>query len=104
VLGAALLAMGSSCGPGTGSIGSMLGKQHDGGRVLVRQVPDDMEAARAGLKPGDEVLFVDGRDARAMTAEQLHQALIGPVGTTVEMTVEREGKIMRLKVKRGPLK
>ena len=98
---AALLA---ACGPGLGSIGSILGKQHDDGRVIVRTVPPDMEAARAGLKPGDEVLYVDGRDARAMTAEELHKALVGEVGTTVELTVSREGKILRMRVKRGALK
>lgn len=82
----------------------MLSKTHDDGRVMVRHVPRDMEASKSGLEPDDEVLLVDGLDARKMTAEQLHEALIGPIGTSVNLTIRRGGEIRRLAVKRGPLK
>ena len=94
----------AACGPGMGSIGAMLTKQHADGRVTVRQVPADMEASKAGLQPGDEILYIDGRDVRSMTAQEVHQSLVGPVGTTIDVTVVREGKVFRLMVKRGPLK
>jgi len=94
----------AACGPSTGSIGAMLSKNHVDGRVVVRHVPRDMEAARAGLEPDDEVLLVDGQDARKMTAEQIHQALIGPIGSSVSVTVRRGGEILRLSIKRGALK
>ncbi len=93
-----------ACGPGMGSIGAMLSKNHTDGRVTVRQVPKDMEAAQAGLEPGDEILFIEGRDARAMTAKEVHEALVGPVGTTVNLTVLRGGEVVRLGVRRGQLK
>lgn len=94
----------SGCSASMGSIGAMLGKHHATGVVTVREVPADMEAARAGLRPGDEILLIDGRDARHMTAEEIHEALVGPVGTKVALTVERDGRILRVDVKRGPLK
>ena len=93
-----------SCSPSTGSIGAMLGKHHGTGQVTVREVPADMEAARAGLRPGDRIILIEGRDARHMTAEEVHEALIGPIGSTVALTVERDGQILRLNVRRGRLK
>lgn len=92
------------CSPSMGSIGAMLGKNHDTGRVTVREVPPDMEGARAGLRPGDQVLMIDGRDARHLSAEDIHDALVGPIGSKVALTIERDGQIVRLEVRRGPLK
>lgn len=92
------------CGASTGSIGAMLSKTNDDGRVWVRFVPRDMEAAKAGLEPDDEVLLVDGLDARKMNPEQLHQALIGPIGSSVSLTIRHAGEIRRLSIKRGELK
>jgi len=92
------------CGPGMGSIGAMLGKHHTTGELVVHQVPRDMEAARAGLRAGDHILLINGRDARHMTAEEVHDTLVGPIGTTVDLTVERDGQVLRLRVRRGPLR
>lgn len=93
-----------ACGPGMGSIGAILTKQHSDGRMMVRQVPADMESAKAGLQPGDEVLYIDSHDVRAMSADEVHKMLVGAVGTTVDVTIVRAGKVLRLVVKRGPLK
>ena len=46
---------------------------------------------------------VDGRDVRAMDANGLHEALEGPVGSAVRLTVLREGAVVRLTVTRGVL-
>jgi len=94
----------AACGAGMGSIGALMTRNHSDGRLKVREVPHDMEAAKAGMQPGDEVLYIDGRDVRSLTAEEVHQALVGAVGTTVDVTVVRDGKVFRLLVKRGPLK
>jgi len=102
---AAVLALAlCACGPGSGSIGAILAKQKTDGRVVVRSVPSDMESAKAGLEAGDEILSIDGRDARTMSAQEIHEALVGPVGSTVDLTVARKGTVERVKVKRGQLK
>jgi C-terminal processing protease CtpA/Prc len=87
-----------------GSIGAMLGKQHATGELVVREVPRDMEADRAGLRPGDHILLINGRDARHMTADEVHDALVGPIGSAVDLTIERDGRVLRLRVRRGALK
>jgi C-terminal processing protease CtpA/Prc len=53
--------------------------------------------------PGDEVLFIEGRDVRAMSPDAIHLALEGQVGTSVQLTLVRQGQIKRVPVKRGPL-
>jgi C-terminal processing protease CtpA/Prc len=92
------------CGPTTGSIGAVLSKHNATGQVTIREVPPNMEAESAGLQPGDRILLIDGRDVRPMNAERVHEALVGPIGSTVALTVERDGRILRLDVKRGRLR
>jgi len=101
---AALLLFLVSCGVPSGSIGAILGKHNETGRVTIREAPRGMGASDAGLLAGDQIVLIDGRDARKMTAEQVHEALSGPIGTTVALTVERDGQILRVSIKRGPLR
>ncbi len=100
---AALLA-GTACGAGwTGSVGAILGKRAEDGRVFVREAPAGMGAARAGLVAGDEVTTIDGRAVDRMTPTEIHEALAGKVGTTVRLTVRRGGVSRDVDVERGPL-
>ncbi|RYE89791.1 MAG: PDZ domain-containing protein [Myxococcales bacterium] len=95
-------ALTSACGPSVpGSIGVALGRMSSGS-LEVRQAPDDMTGAQAGLRPGDEVVAIDGVDARGLSDEEVHRRLQGPLGSRVALTVVREGKVMPLSVMRGP--
>jgi C-terminal processing protease CtpA/Prc len=62
-----------------------------------------MGAARAGIAVGDEVVAIEGRAVKAMTPEEVHEALSGKVGTKVTMTILRGGTTIELHVERGPL-
>lgn len=79
----------------------MLGQQGDG-RVFLREVPEGLGAEKAGLREGDEVLLIEGRDVRQMSEEEIHRALGGTVGDPVRLTVVREGEILRVTVERTP--
>ena len=87
------LALGlGACGPS---------KARDGdGRLFVRDVPEGLAAERAGLEPGDEILLIDGRDARALGPHGVHQALSGEVGDPVKLTLVRRGEIVRVTLAR----
>jgi carboxyl-terminal processing protease len=100
-LAAVLLLAGCASRPG--SIGAVLGQARADGRVTVREVPPGYPAAAAGLAAGDEVLLIDGRDVRGMSPEAIHLALEGDIGTTVQLTLLRQGKIERVALKRAPL-
>src|SRR5690606_28396256 len=49
-------------------------------------------AEEAGLMPGDQVVAVDGEDVTGIDGEQFRQRIIGPEGTTVVLTIQREGE------------
>jgi len=49
-------------------------------------------AEDAGLKPGDQVMAIDGEDMTGLPGEAVRLKIIGPAGTTVHLTVKREGE------------
>jgi carboxyl-terminal processing protease len=48
-------------------------------------------AQRAGLKPGDQIVAVDGVDMTGVDPGQVRDKVVGPAGTQVTLTVQREG-------------
>jgi C-terminal processing protease CtpA/Prc len=96
-----LLAIG--CAPQRGTIGAVLAQDQEQ-RLFVREIPDGLAADRAGLEVGDEILTIDGHDARAMSVASVHQALSGDVGEPVKLTLIRRGEIVRVTLKRTPAK
>jgi carboxyl-terminal processing protease len=49
-------------------------------------------AEKAGLKPGDEVIAVDGEDMTGVDGNLVIRKVLGPAGTTVRLTIRREGE------------
>jgi C-terminal processing protease CtpA/Prc len=70
-------------------------------RLYVREVPQDLAAAQAGVRVGDEILLIDGADARALGPKGVHEALSGNVGDPVKLTLVRNGQIVRVTLKRS---
>ncbi len=52
----------------------------------------DSPAERAGLKPGDQVVGIDGEDMTGIPGEAVRMKIVGPAGTIVRLTVLREGE------------
>lgn len=48
-------------------------------------------AEKAGLKPGDKVLAIDGEDMAGLDGEAVRQHVLGPKGSVVVLTIQREG-------------
>lgn len=92
----------AGCAAPVGSVGAVLYREPATGALYVREAPEGMGAAQAGLRPGDEVVSIDGEDARGLSRQEVHERLKGAVGTRVELTVVREGRVERLVVRRGP--
>jgi carboxyl-terminal processing protease len=51
----------------------------------------DSPAERAGLKPGDQVVAIDGVDMTGITAEVARSKVLGPAGSRVHLTILRDG-------------
>ncbi|HVA11707.1 MAG TPA: S41 family peptidase [Stellaceae bacterium] len=61
----------------------------ENGLVKVVSPIDDTPAAKAGMKPNDLILAIDGAPVTDMTLEQAVEKLRGPIGTPVKLTVRR---------------
>ena len=46
-------------------------------------------AFKAGIRPGDIVVRIDGQPAETLTVDEVAQHVCGPEGTTVQLTVQR---------------
>jgi carboxyl-terminal processing protease len=73
--------------------------------IVVWELIDGGSAGRAGIKPGDAIVRVDGRDAGPLTLEQLANLIRGPEGTQVKLTVERADgrRVQDFTLKRVPI-
>ncbi|MEZ4307351.1 MAG: PDZ domain-containing protein [Polyangiaceae bacterium] len=98
----ALLAIGCGGSP-IGSVGAVLGVHGETGAVFVRETREGLAADKAGLRPGDEILMIDGVYARDLGATALRDKLRGAPGTSVDLTVVRGDDILRVKLIRQPL-
>jgi len=48
-------------------------------------------AEKAGLKPGDQIIAIDGEDMTGIDGELVRQKVLGPAGTKVRLTIKRPG-------------
>ena len=58
--------------------------------TIVSTIPNS-PAEAAGLKPGDEVIAVDGDDMTGVDGNLVVRRVLGPAGTKVTLTIRREG-------------
>ncbi len=61
------------------------------GKVYIIEPYEDTPAARAGLRYGDQIAEVDGKNADNWNSDQVRDHLRGPQGTKVKVTVRRAG-------------
>ncbi len=62
-----------------------------GDYVTITELYEGQPADQAGLKVGDQILAVDGKDARGKTVEELNDVLRGFPGTVVKLKIRRPG-------------
>jgi carboxyl-terminal processing protease len=57
------------------------------GRIVIQAPMDGSPAQRAGLRPGDVILRVDGQNVTDLPLDQVVARILGPAGTQVTLTV-----------------
>lgn len=60
-------------------------------RVMVIEPQEDSPAIEAGVKGGDLILSIDGKDMKRKSTQEVSENLRGDAGTTFELTVKRAG-------------
>jgi carboxyl-terminal processing protease len=75
--------------------------QYGGVGALVRRMGDDTffaepyegnPAQKSGIKAGDKIVSIDGKNMHKKSTDEVSSALKGPKGTTIKVEVERKGE------------
>ena len=86
-----------------GGIGALIRKYED--YVVIAEPYQDNPAAEAGLRAGDKILEIDGRDMKNKSTEEVSNALKGIKGSKVEVKIERPfGEVKTFQVERNEIK
>mgnify|MGYP004512478035 FL=1 len=80
-------------------IGAVCQKSDEGGIVIVEPY-EDAPAYKAGIRKGDRVIKVDGKDIMDMDLSAAVAIIKGDRGTKVTLTVIRDGQTMDISIKR----
>lgn len=73
-----------------GGIGALIGVVND--KVVITDPYEGYPAHKAGLKIGDEILSIDGRNVKGKSTSDISSLLKGQPRTTVNVEVRRQGK------------
>ena len=71
-------------------IGAVLTQRQN--RTIVENPMENLPAWKAGVRAGDEIQRVDGKDVRGWLLSKVVDVIRGPKATTVVLTVAREGE------------
>ncbi len=72
--------------------------QKMGDFVTITELYEGQAADKAGLRPGDQLIAVDGKDATGKDPDAINNILRGFPGTSVELTIRRPGRSGDFKV------
>lgn len=84
-------------------IGAMISINEKMGIAMISGVMEESPALKAGLEEGDLIYEVDGESTQGMSLTQVVSRVKGKEGTTVHLTIYREGEAIELDIERGKL-
>jgi carboxyl-terminal processing protease len=64
----------------------------DGKFLAISEPMPGSPAEKAGLKPGDQIIAIDGEDMTGILPELARRKVLGPKGTSVVLTILRDGE------------
>ncbi len=73
-------------------VGMTIQQQFGGGKVYVVFPMEGGPAFKAGIHPADVISAIDGKSTDGMTSDQVAKILKGPKGTSVQVSMTREGQ------------
>lgn len=73
-------------------------------KLFINDVSEGYPANKSDVKPGDQVLKINGIEVKGKDRSQISQLLRGPKGTIVDLTLIRDGKEIIKKLNRDEIK
>lgn len=70
-----------------------------GDYVTITELYEGQPADKAGLKVGDKIVEIDGKNAAGRTSDEVNEFMRGYPGSNVQLTIERPGEKNLLKVR-----
>ncbi len=77
-------------------IGVYIKEEH--GDIIITSIIEGGPAYKAGVKPGDKIISVDGKAIKDMSMEEIISLIQGQPGTKIKLGVKRENKSIFLEV------
>lgn len=85
-----------------GGIGALI--RSVDGEVYISEPYEGFPAQEAGLKAGDRIISIDGRNVKDRDQEEISELLKGQSGTTLDVKIERQGEEMIKTLTRADVK
>lgn len=77
-------------------IGALIQKRKD--YVIISEPYENFPAHKAGLKAGDKIIAINGKDMKGESVSKVSENLKGPAKTTAKVTIERPGVQKKLDI------
>ena len=74
------------------------------GKLFVNEVSEGYPADKQGIKPGDQIVKINGNEVKGKERSQISQLLRGPKATEVELLLIRDGAVITRKLFRDEIK
>lgn len=74
------------------------------GKLFVNEVSEGYPADKQGVKPGDQLVKINGNEIKGKERGQISQLLRGPKGSSVEVLIIREGTLITKTLIRDEIK
>lgn len=84
-------------------IGVVITEVEDTGEIEVVNVLPDTPAERNGIEVGDIFMVVDGEDVVGLSTLELATRVRGPAGSTVDLTMRRDGELVDFTIERAAI-
>ena len=85
-------------------IGIRMGIEPHTNDLLIIEPLKGSPAFKAGLKPGDRIVKIDGKPTSLMTADQASEAITGEEGTQISLQIARQGnKVFEINLTRAQI-
>jgi len=85
-----------------GGIGALIRKIDN--CIYISEPYEGNPAQKAGLKAGDKIISIDGKEMCNKPSDDVSAALKGPKGTTIQVKVNRDGKEINIPITRDEIK